>query len=61
MQTGQVHKKKILRTILKLRSLEKYLWRKYMETWTHLMHFKWEVTWTHGTQPNTFYMGLVGK
>jgi len=23
--------------------------RKYMETWTHVMHFKWEVTRTHGT------------
>ena len=26
-------------------------------TYTNLMHFKWEVTWTHGTQLNTFYVG----
>jgi len=24
-------------------------------TYLKLMHFKWEVTWTHGTQPNAFY------
>jgi len=35
--------------------------RKYLETWTHVMHFKWEVTWTHGPQPNTFYMGQAGE
>jgi len=35
--------------------------RKYIETWTHVMHFKWEVIWTHGTQPNTFYIGQVGE
>ena len=26
-------------------------------TQTNLMHFKWELNWTHGTQPNTFSMG----
>jgi len=26
-------------------------------TETNLMHIKWEVTWTHGKQPNTFSMG----
>jgi len=26
-------------------------------TETNLMHFKWEVTWTHGNQLNTFWMG----
>jgi len=30
-------------------------------TVTYLMHFKWELTWTHGTQPNTFYMGQSGQ
>jgi len=35
--------------------------RKYMETWTQVMHLKWEVTWMHGTQPNTFYMGQAGE
>jgi len=24
------------------------------------MHFKWEVTLTHETHPNTFYMGQLG-
>jgi len=26
-------------------------------TETNRMHFKWEVTWSHGNQPNTFQMG----
>jgi len=25
-------------------------------TETNPMHFKWEVTWTHGNQPNTFWL-----
>ena len=31
--------------------------RTSMESWTHEMHFNWEVTLTHETKPNTFYMG----
>ena len=30
---------------------------KLERTETNLMHFKWEVTWTHGNQPYTFSMG----
>jgi len=25
------------------------------------MHFKWEATWTHVTQPNTFQIGVLGQ
>jgi len=25
----------------------------------NLMHYKWEVTLTHGNQPNTFWMGQL--
>jgi len=35
--------------------------RKCMETWTHVMHFKWKMTWTHGTQSYTFHMGQAGE
>ena len=34
---------------------------KDMETWTHVMHFKWEVTWTHGTQSNIFHLRQAGE
>jgi len=34
---------------------------KYIDTWTHEMHFTGKVAWTHGTQPSTFCMGHAGE
>ena len=48
----------IMRTTMNNRVIEIRLGQLYShacvtrETWTYLMHFKWEGTWTHGNQPN---------
>jgi len=53
----QKQKKRIKYSIRNQQLKSSFFKKKYY--W--VLVWKWEVTWTHGTRPNTFYLGRAGE